>query len=992
MNIRRANLRRALSVLALLPLLGAPLAAQETGSVAGRVTAATGQPLDGAQVEVVGTNRGGLTNAEGRYLVTGLQPGPARVRVVSLGYAQQTQDVNIVAGQAVGADFVLEQSAVALDAIVVSATGRQQQRREIGSSVGVIDVEEVELAPVHSFSQLIQGRSAGVSVLPAGGTAGSGSRIRIRGSNSAFLSNSPLLIVDGIRVDDNPRSYELFTGGQEASRIDDLNPEDIESIEILRGPSAAALYGTAAANGVIQITTKRGRAGDARWQFWAEGSTQDKHFDFPDNYWARSASGSRCDLLAQAAGSCTASELVTFNPLETEETSLLRDGWGQKYGMSVSGGNERATYYVSGEWDDVTGNVVENSAETFSLRANLTGEVKENLRIGAKAGYLDSEVQFPQNDNSGIGILTNALTGPPVGFFRDDWDGYGLPPEYLTAWDQFQDVQRTTLSGNADWQPLDWLSLNAVAGVDDVNRHDNDLLPPNILELFGPPFSIGLRESIRYNIVNYTASAGGTAEWAYGDDFTFETGLGTQYYQDRTDAVYAAGQGLTPGTGSLAGASSGFETSEINTENITLGAYATQRVSFRERLFLNGAVRGDKNSAFGTNLGWIWYPSVSASWVASDEPFFPDTDWLSQLRVRASWGQSGLRPSFRDAILFFDGVTASTLEGEIPGFVVNGAGNPDLEPQRSTEWEVGFEAGLLDDRLGLELTYYDKKSEDDIVDQPLPPSAGGSEERKANLGLMTNKGVEYRVSLDALRRPGLTWNVQLLGSYNDNELASLGGEPQIFFGRLGATQTFAEGHPAGAYWQQPILGFADANGDGIIEESEVQIGEDAGFVGKVFPDTELAFSTTVTVGDWLSLFGMLDFKGGHHLLNTTEWSRCEGTQSVCAARHDADAALADQAAAVAYIKEGTLAGYIEPADYWKLREVSATLHVPQRFASYIAGRDLSLTLAGRNLFTWTDFSGLDPEVNGFGQSNFGSEEDFTIPPYRIWTARINIAF
>jgi TonB-linked SusC/RagA family outer membrane protein len=961
--------------------------------VVGRVTeAGTGRPIDGAQVAVVGTNRDALANAEGRYVVGGVPAGEQTIRVVSIGFAQASRTVTVVAGQAMTVDLSLATTALDIDGLVVSATGQQTLKREIGSRVGVVDVADVELAPVRTLSDLLQGREAGVTVLSSGGTAGAGARIRIRGSNSLSLENSPLLIVDGVRVDDTSDSYALFTGGFQPSRLDDFNPEDIESIEILKGPSAAALYGTAAASGVIQITTKRGRAGDAEWRFWGEASAVDRNISMPTNFFALDAAGVRCDLLRQSAGTCVPDELATGNPLEDDDVTPFRSGHGRKYGASVSGGTESTTYYVSGEWEEEVGVQQENELTRVNLRGNVTGQVKDDLRLSAHFGYVDYDAQYPQNDNSALGVLLNGLLGIPAEGFNIGDDGYRWPKEWLLAWDNFQNLQRTTLSGTADWQPLSWLSFNGTAGVDDVNQHDSDLLAPNVLTPFGPPFSIGFRESQRTNILNYTATGSGTATFDLSPVLRSTTSLGTQYYLDRTQFVYATGAGITPGTGSLSAATSQFAVAESNVENVTLGAFGSQQLAWRDRVYVNAAVRGDRNSAFGTNLGWIWYPAFSGSWVVSDEAFFPEARWLGSLRLRAAWGQSGLRPTFRQAKQFFAGVSAANVQGEEPGFVISGAGNPDLKPQRSSEWELGFEAGFFGDRVGVDLTWYDKESENDIINRPLPPSAGSSATRAENLGLMTNSGIELGVNVDAIQREALALSFRLSAATSDNELTSLAGEPPITFGLLGATQRHVEGFPAGAYWQAPILGWGDTNGDGLIGADEVQVGDTAVFLGKVFPDQEASLSGDLRLGEWLRVSGLLEYKGGFHQFNATEWNRCDGSGATCRARHDPTASLADQAAAVAWEELGTVAGYIEEADFLKLREVAATLRVPRSWLSSVPGRDATVTVAGRNLLTWTDYSGFDPEVNGSAQANFSTQDNTTLPPFRTFMLRFDIAF
>lgn len=993
---------RALAIMTIVVAPGlmfpAATAAQATGTVTGSVVdAGSGQPLAGVQIYIVGTTRGGLTNQEGRYLIPQVPAGRQQVGATIIGYRTETSVVTVSAGGTATADFRLATSVVQLGGVVVTATGRQQTKREIGSSVGVVQTNRVELATIPDFSTLIQGRTAGVSVSESSGQTGSGARIRIRGSNSVSLSNSPLLIVDGVRVDSDPQSYDLFNGGQTASRLNDFNPEEIESVEILRGPSAAALYGTAAANGVVQITTRRGHQGSGSWRFWSEGNVVDRNVSFPANYWAvqHNADGTdtRCDNLRLGQGGCTVNQVYRFNPLEDTETTPFRTGVGRVAGLSFTGGGDVATYFLSGEFNRVTGALEANDQQRVTVRANVGAAVRENLRVSAKAGYVDSNVQFPQNDNSAIGILLNGLLGVPTPSRVEDPDlqGFRLPRNYPFAWANFQNLTRFTGSTQAHWQPYAWLSVNSTVGVDDVARFDNDLVPPDVLALFGPPFSSGFRETSRYSIRNYTATGDMSATFDVLPTVVSTSSGGVQYFREVSRNTQATGTDLTPGTSSLHGASAGFGVDEVNIENRTLGAYLQQQLAWRDRVFLNGAVRGDRNSAFGTNLGWIFYPSVSGSWLMTDESFFPRSAALSSLRLRAAWGQSGLRPGFRDAIQYFQGVTAARVDGAEPGFVISGAGNPDLKPERSSEIEVGFDAGFLQERLGLELTYYDKRSRDALVQRTLAPSLGATANRFENIGQVQNRGFELTLNADLLQGQRVRWNLGVTGSTVDNKVLSLGDVSPIVLG-FNSTQQIRAGYPAGGYWQKKILGYSDDNGNGVLDLGEVQVSDSVEYLGSPFPDRELALTSTVTLFDRVRLTGLLDYRGGNKIYDLTHDDRCTASSPTCEERQNANASLADQARYVAVLQSETHAGYIEDASFWKLRELSATFLAPPVWARRLGVHGLSLTLAGRNLFTWTPYRGLDPEVSGAGQANFTTVDNTTLPPLRSFTARIEVNF
>src|SRR3954447_15201473 len=330
-------------------LLGALLAGislnlhAQQGSIAGKVSdAATGQPLEAARVVLAGPNRVETTGQDGQYTFHGVAPGRYLLRVLRLGYQPTGDTVQVAAGEVVAHNFAMTLSPVQLDELVTTATG-QQSRLEIGNSVATIAAAQVaEEAPIMEFTNLLSGRAAGVEVLKSSGATGTGTKIRIRGSNSVSLSNEPLYYVDGVRIDAQPNAYAYNIGGQSTSRINDLNPDDIENIEIVKGPSAATLYGIQAANGVVLITTKKGAAGKPRWNAFVEQGAVDDRNTYRTNYFGRSDDpefdpagpnpGASCTLLLVAVGDCVQSRVDAYNPLNDPAQRPLSPGHRQQYG------------------------------------------------------------------------------------------------------------------------------------------------------------------------------------------------------------------------------------------------------------------------------------------------------------------------------------------------------------------------------------------------------------------------------------------------------------------------------------------------------------------------------------------------------------------------------------------------------------------------------------------------------------------------------------
>lgn len=421
-----------------------------------------------------------------------------------------------------------------------------------------------------------------------------------------------------------------------------------------------------------------------------------------------------------------------------------------------------------------------------------------------------------------------------------------------------------------------------------------------------------------------------------------------------------------------------------------MGGYVEEQVAIRDRLFLTAALRGDDNSAFGQNFNFITYPKVSASWVISQEPFFPRLSFLNSLRLRAAYGRSGRQPGPNDALQFFTPVAVAANGTDVPGITIGSLGNADLRPEKTREAEMGLDADLWQQRVHFEFTYYNKNSKDALIARKLAPSLGASDFRFENLGEVSNKGVELLLTAQILSRPNLGWNITASAWGNRNRLIHLGqGITPIIFGLGGATQRHEEGYPLGGYWDYSYT-YNDANNDGLISPSEITVASEQSFQGSTAPTHGGTLSTEVSILRHFRLYGLLDGRWGNRLDNSTEEFRC--LFGICRGRRDPKSSLAEQARAVATVFDGLETGYFEDAGFVKLREVSLTYFAPAQWARRIGASALSFTLSGRNLATWTSYTGVDPELNNSGQTNFSTADFLTQPPVRYFVGRVNVTF
>ncbi len=1002
-------------------LLALPGTLVAQGTISGRVTdRSSGQAIAGARVAVVGTAITTQTNVEGRYTLPGVPDGSAVVRASAVGYAAATQSVAVQAGESATADLQLAFTPFTLDELVVTATG-DEARRAIGNSIATIRADSlVASKAITNMNDLLVAKVPGVHVLP-GNLTGAGARVRIRGTNSLSLSNEPIYVIDGVRMESAVNSSSIGIGGTNPSRVNDINPDELESIDVVKGPSAAALYGTAAVNGVIVIRTKRGQAGPARWNTYSElGAIRDNN-RYPDAYrgWAPASTAlntTQCLLTnsVRAVGDplrCVLDSVTTYNLFDDPEASPIGTGWRGQVGTQVSGGADAARYFLSAEYEDergplrmppfAYGRVLErrriaevpyeqyrpNARERVSVRANVQGTVSPKLDLAATTNFISSTQRLPQTDNNTTGLLSNALGGKG----SKDTVRYGyraFTPDQFFDETVAQDINRFIGSGTANWRPNRWLAARAVGGVDYTGRVDTDLCRRDECTDFSTTSITGFKEDNRRSFFQYTLDVNAAATFSVGPSVQSKTTLGLQYFKSRVHQNGAFGEDLPPGAGTVTPGAI-LDADEVNEESKTLGAFVEQTFSHNNRLFVTGALRRDDNSAFGKDFTAVYYPKASVSWVISEEPFFRAPAWLASLRLRAAVGSSGQQPEPTDALRFFTPTAASVENVDVPALVFSTLGNPSLKPESAREIEAGFDAAFLDRRVSLDFSVYHKRTKDAFIARVLPTSAGSAVDRFENIGAVRNSGVEVLLNAIVLNRPRIGWDVSVNAAYNANKIESMGGVPPI----KGTTIWQIEGYPVNSYWQIPYT-YADLDTNGVITANEIITGDTPVFVGQQNPKTEISVSTGVDLfGRKLRVSGLVDYKGGHYQLNGSDRIRCESRLN-CDGLIDPGAPLWKQARVVALRETAvrTQYGFIEKAAFLRFRELSVTYQLPDALARVMRAERVSVTAAGRNVFKITDYSGMDPESNYF-EGNTGVVSDFqTAPPVTYWTLRINIGF
>ncbi|MBM3908808.1 MAG: SusC/RagA family TonB-linked outer membrane protein [Gemmatimonadetes bacterium] len=1033
------NIRRVLFCLASIGwAVAAPgeLGAQGTqGTITGRVTeVGTNQPVPSAQVTVLGSPAAALTNADGQFTIRGVLAGTVTVRTLRIGYAESRQQAEVRAGQSVTVNFVINPVPASLSAVVTTATG-DQRRVEVGNAIAQVSAADLtKTLAITSVGDLLGNRAAGVAVFGAT-QPGAGIRIRIRGTSSMSLSNNPIYFIDGIRVEGTTGSSTVSVGGTLPSRVGDLNPEEIENIEIVRGPSAATLYGTDAANGVIVITTKKGVAGKPQWTYYTEQTAVQDYNDYPTAYtgWRTGTTSTTnttksnanavfCMLSAVSAGTCVQDSLTAFDMTSDKDATPFGTGYRYQHGLQVRGGSDLIRYFLHAEVENEDGvtKVPEfekrymaaralglsarqtnpGGVSKITTRANLNIALSPQADLAVNAGYISQEIKLPRSDDSGTpGIAANIFGGPGMKYNTNAAGDtlYGwreFTPRVIYQAETTQQIERFITSMSANYRPFAWVALRANAGVDFIGRTDKQLCRfsncPSITD------KLGFKIDNRTNFFTYTVDGSATATRTLSPTVESKTTAGVQFYRNTFDRNGVTGLNLPPGAVQITAAST-IQGDESTSESRTLGAYIEEGIAWRDKLFVTGAIRSDRNSAFGANFKTVFYPKLSVSWVVSDESFFPKYGWVNQIRLRTASGAAGVQPGTTDAVPYYSASTYRGESGDLPAVVYTTLGNRNLKPERSTEIEFGIDGTFWDNRIVSEFTYYSKLSSDALVSRILPPSLGtGATARLENVGKVKNAGLEAYVRIDAIKRDAFGWDVTLNGSSNQNKLVSLNGLPNIV---ISSTLQHREGYPLNGWWSRRLTSFQDKNGNGIITYnadpaiSEISVTDTAVFLGNPLPKYELVMTNGVEF--WkrrIRVSAQLDYKGGFKIYNNTERIRC-ASRNNCRALFDKTAPL-DEQARVIMVREHpsrSVAGFIEDGDFIRFRELSVNANLPNDWARTLRARSVTATAAVRNLgVVWTKYGGLDPEAFGTTGDAPSSFQAFGPPTY--FTFRFTLGF
>jgi TonB-dependent starch-binding outer membrane protein SusC len=1035
-------IRRGATALALFALAAGELHAQRR--ISGKVTEeGSGQPLGNVSVQLIGTTTGAYTNDAGAYSLL-VPNGAVSLRVRRIGY--QLKSVLVPAGAA-SADVVLKKDVLQLEGIVVTGQQGTLDRKNAATAVVSVGGEQLNAVPSNSLDQALQGKVVGARINLNSGAPGGGGQIQIRGVTSILGNGQPLFVIDGVIMSNSSiaggsNSITQAAGNAVSSnqdnvtnRLADMNPAEIEDVQVLKGAAAASLYGSRATNGVILITTKRGKAGSPRWSLTQRvgqssllrGVGQRRFLNDAD---ALEAAASIADGAAvfNAAKSANGGQ-IPYNDFNAQIFGEKPIGYNTA--LQVSGGTaDGGTRYLASVSRQLEGGIAIN---TNALRDNarinidhsITSRLTAKLDLGVSRNNANRGVS--NNDNTNTSPLYNFGYTPsffdqrtrdaqgnfPVNPFAGGGGSNGSNPfQTFTYLKNTEDVNRVIAAGSMSFQVLQTatnrMSVQYLAGMDRFNQ-DNQIYSPNFLQ-YEPNDGL-LGTAVQTNADNRQLNQRLSMTYDFTPSnlpFSLQTVAGITEEQQRLNLTRSQARGLIPGVPLV---NQGTQATNANkTKEIDQAWYVSQSLlAFDERLYLSASLRGDRTSNNGDTKKFYTFPAVQGSYrLVSILPK------LDEFKLRASWGQTGNRPNFGARFITLLG---TGLTGGINGIGVNpNLGNPNIFPERKEETEVGFDARAFGGRVAVEYTYYDAKIRDQFLQRPLPASSGLVNEF-FNGGLLRNKGHEVALTMEPIRAKGFSWVSRTAFQSLKNKVEKLPiarfNPPSTGFGNAFGRVFIAEGASTTAIWgNRPFFKTADGRDTAFTRDT---------IIGESTPDFEVAFQNTYTVGRF-SLGVQVDWRKGGDMsvltrnlydegLNSRDYdapSPCRGGSGlnpICRKSNGnnlisyVDTSATAKLGAYRYdLWNGgrNATAYIDDGSYVKLREIALTYSVPSAFTQRFFGTrvsDVRVNVTGRNLAIFTKYWGGDPEANNFGGNNVGRFVDLApFPPTRNISFGIDLGF
>ncbi|MFZ6024273.1 MAG: SusC/RagA family TonB-linked outer membrane protein [Bacteroidota bacterium] len=1005
--------------------------------ISGKVTAKGGAAVEAASVVVRENGTGAATEASGTYSFTAaLKPGTYTIVFSSTGYRTQQSSLTVTGSNnnyTVNAELAEDVSK--LDEVIVTGNSQGTTRRQLGSYISSVNAEDLNKGATGNVLAALQGKTAGAQISQNSGDPAGGLSVRLRGISSISSSSEPLYIIDGVivnnatnRVTNTSGNYDggNFVGSIGQSRLVDINPNDIERIEVLNGAAAAAIYGSRANAGVVQIFTKKGKSGAPSVSFSTSFTSSSLRKKIGVNQAPTKFGGP-----ADGPGALTQDILITSATTTTPVTRydyqdyIFRNANGTDNNISISGGNDKTKYYVSGSYFYNQGIVRNTDFQRYSFRSNIDQVLNKWASFNLGLNYVNSTANekpdgnsffSPMNSVTIIGNFHDIQTRDALGNVRVVGErGRVNPVSVIEDIKQRQTTNRLIANLGLKLRPITGLTVDYTMGIDNYSQNGTTYIPPfayNVSTAFfggGPtldPTQNGYASTGNNSFFAINHDLNATYSRNISNNINSVTQVGFSQQYEKNNYSLLQGRGLAPFVQTVNGASTILGGVDERSELSISGAYVQQNFKYRNQFFITGAMRVDGSSVFGKNQRNQTYYKASGSYVISGTDFWAKSavaKWWDLFKVRLAYGESGNLTGI-GAYSRFNTYSSSSYLGRT---ALNSSGtlaNENVKPERQQEVELGFDMSFLNNRIGLTVNIYNKKVNDLLINRFIAPTSGFSS-LLDNFGSLENKGYEIVLTGSPVAKKDVTWNITAIYNHNRNKANRIGQALTLLSTNAGAPVAIIEGQPVGVFYGTFFARNADGsqlkNAGGIPQtERGVQntattytTGRNAGLpsgavlrriIGDPNPDYTASLVNEVSYKK-LSLRVQIDAVQGVDVFNADFRTRQGvGNGKVAEQEHRGQ------------LPRGYISGIyaieewrIDNGSYVKLRELSLSYNIGK-----IKGfSDLSISFSGRNLISWDNYNGYDPEVNAGGQSTILRGIDFgAVPIPRTFSFGIQAKF
>jgi len=1003
-------------------------------TITGKVTdAATNDPIPGAVVKILNTTLATSTSSSGAYSFSvDLAPGKYQLQFSFVGYKASVQTITLGDDTSVQLDASLGGDAVGLDEVIVTGTSAGTTRKELGSYVSTVKGDDLNKAPSGNVLSSLQGKTAGAQISQNSGDPAGGMSVRLRGISSVNSSSEPLYIIDGVivnnsttRVTNTSANYDggNFVGSIGQNRMVDINPADIDRIEVLNGAAAAAIYGSRANSGVIQIFTKRGVSGKAQVSFNTSLTISELRKQVEVNQapikFGGSVNTQTQDILTPTLTNTT--PVTRYN----YQDYIFQTGYGTDNTISISGGTDNTKFYTSASYFTNQGIIKNTDFTRYNLRANVDQKITDWASLSVGMNYIRSAADEKPDGNSFFSPMNSVtIIGNFHDIFARDVNGNLLavgergrvnPVSVIEDIKQRQETNRIIASANLKLNPVKNLTLNFLIGADNSGSNGSTYIPPfayNVNpDFYGGGANLdgtlnGYASAASNNAFQFNNEINATYQAKISDLISSTTQLGYSFQYEQTRYQLVNGRGLAPLIQTVNAAATQLPSVDGRTQLSVTGGYLQQTFKYKDHFFLTGAVRVDQSTVFGADNRTQTYFKGNASYVLSSADYWKDfgvSSWWDTFKIRAAYGESGNLTG----IGAYDRINAYSTQsflGRASLFSSATLANENVKPERQRELELGTDMSFFKSRLSLQFNWYNKKVSDLLIASVTAPSTGFSSFLD-NIGSLRNKGIEVVLGGTPLKAKDFSWNTTFVFNRNRNEALNVGGL-RLFSTNPGAPVAIIDGQAIGVFYGT----FFARNPDGSLLTNAAGIPQlekgiqnstttftpqrDANglptgttlrkVLGNPNPDYTASFVNDFTYKKF-NLHVQLDAVQGGDVWNA-DWRTRQGVGNGKVA----------EAEDLGQVPRGYVAGVyateewrIDDGSFVKLREVSLSYNIGK--VKYL--RDLTVTLSGRNLVSWDNYKGYDPELNSGGQSTILRNIDFgSVPIPRTFSLGLQVKF